>query len=420
MRALLTATAIVLIAQPLSAATRRNDDSCDIAAMPAATLLLPYFEVGYAGNSGAMTALVTVTNTSPQPQIARITLWTDWAYPVYAWNAVLTGYDTYAFNMRDVLDGRPPASGTQNGARSLSANPRLSPDALASCSAAAATPPQIMDDVRFALLTGVSKSCAQSIGSRHPDRAVGYATIDLVSNCSTHVTTDAEYASELLYDNVLTGDAIQVNANPAIGNYAGANPLVHIRAVPEGGAAGEVVETNLPYTFYGTLMPAAAPKADRRQPLPSRFAMRFIEGGASGFVSDAVIWRAPLARTTCQNAAPNSNLRVNSVRFDERENPFVIITPCYTLCIPVEIVLPNTSRTATSASAFPVMTSGDVAGWLYLDLDHRDPTTTTPTQSWVSVWLQAEGRYMAAHDAVALGNGCSPQQPIDAPIRPTP
>jgi hypothetical protein len=33
------------VALASSAATRNNDDSCDIAVLPAATLLLPYFEV---------------------------------------------------------------------------------------------------------------------------------------------------------------------------------------------------------------------------------------------------------------------------------------------------------------------------------------------------------------------------------------
>ena len=31
---------------------------------------------------------------------------------------------------------------------------------------------------------------------------------------------------------------------------AAANPMVHIRAVPEGGAAGSTAHTDLPYTFY--------------------------------------------------------------------------------------------------------------------------------------------------------------------------
>jgi hypothetical protein len=56
--------------------TTSNDNSCDIAVTPAATLLLPYFAV-----DKVRTTLFTVINVSPQPQIARVTPWTDWAYP---------------------------------------------------------------------------------------------------------------------------------------------------------------------------------------------------------------------------------------------------------------------------------------------------------------------------------------------------
>lgn len=64
-----------------SAATRNNDDSCDIALLPAATLLLPWFDVDINAPLGlANTTLFTVVNTSQRPQIARVTLWTDLAY----------------------------------------------------------------------------------------------------------------------------------------------------------------------------------------------------------------------------------------------------------------------------------------------------------------------------------------------------
>ena len=53
-------------------ATTNNDDSCDIGTAPAATLLLPYFEV--AESRTGETTLFTITNTSQYPAIAR---WTE-------------------------------------------------------------------------------------------------------------------------------------------------------------------------------------------------------------------------------------------------------------------------------------------------------------------------------------------------------
>jgi len=110
-------------------------------------------------------------------------------------------------------------------------------------------------------------------------------TIDVAATCGTTLPFDPAYFStEILFDNVLIGDYQQINPNPATGNYAGGNPLVHIRAVPEGGLAGQpAVLTNLPYTFYDRYTPAAARTFDRRQPLPSVFAARYIQGGTGAF-----------------------------------------------------------------------------------------------------------------------------------------
>src|SRR5216684_989422 len=71
-----------------SPATTNNNDSCDIGPTPAATLLLPYFEVDVnQTNRGlAQTTLFTITNTSSFPQIAHVTVWTDWSYPVLDFN----------------------------------------------------------------------------------------------------------------------------------------------------------------------------------------------------------------------------------------------------------------------------------------------------------------------------------------------
>src|SRR3954451_14443669 len=70
--------------------TTNNDDSCDIGTAPAAPLLLPYFEVE-TSNRGVDT-FFTVTNVGDLPQIAHVTVWTDWSYPVLDFNIFLTGY----------------------------------------------------------------------------------------------------------------------------------------------------------------------------------------------------------------------------------------------------------------------------------------------------------------------------------------
>ena len=87
-----------------------NDDSCDISVAPAATLLLPYFEVDFVSTARtARTTIFTVTNVSAQPQIAHVTLWTDWAYAALTFNLQLAPYGVQSINLHDVFVPRPTA-----------------------------------------------------------------------------------------------------------------------------------------------------------------------------------------------------------------------------------------------------------------------------------------------------------------------
>src|SRR5437867_6244205 len=107
-RALLTGLLLVasfpLFASDKLPATTNNNDSCDIGVYPAATLLLPYFEVETAALQGTgATTLFTITNTSRYPQIAHVTVWTDWSFPVLGFNLFLTAYDVQGINLFDVI-----------------------------------------------------------------------------------------------------------------------------------------------------------------------------------------------------------------------------------------------------------------------------------------------------------------------------
>jgi hypothetical protein len=399
-------------------ATTNNDDSCDVGVYPAATLLLPYFAVDLdAPVSVARTTVMTIVNTSRQPQIGRLTVWTDLGYPVFTFNVFLTGYDVQALNLYDILVRGviAPDRGTSNantpGSRSLGngANPLFLPDAATTCSSArmpVQLPVNILTDFQNALTTGSYSLCGTSkIGTTHPrSAATGYVTVDVVANCLFASPADPAFYDQVLYDNVLTGDYEEISPNPATGNYAGGNPLVHIRAVPEGGAAGVPIATNLPYTFYSRFAPSGRPNMDRRQPLPSVFSARFIQGGGAAFNTDFRIWREPVSGTTsnCAIYASNAKPFVEVVRFDERENPTVLATPAATI--------PAAASVASSSSIFPPLTSTDVAGWMYLNL-HNSATTPSdgsrPSQNWVTVDMFAEGRYSVMFDATMLSNGCS-------------
>jgi len=456
--------------------TTNNDDSCDIGTFPAATLLLPYFEVDFnSPQTTAQTTLFTVTNTSDLPAIAKVTLWTDWSFPVLDFNIFLTGYDVQAINLYDIIQRgiiAPNNGTTSNGSAtgpspigSLSAannaNPNIAGIAVTGPTATClglpgGIPPTILADIRTGLTTGLVSSCGTNrVGGTHAN-AIGYATIDVVNNCtSTLPSSGTYYTNEILFDNWLIGDYQQINPNPATGNYAGGNPLVHIRAIPEGGPAGSVPSgvTNLPRTFYARYVQNTGTNAlnpqfrDRRQPLPATFAARYIQGGTGAFNTNFKIWRegrelvaapagygpaATTATASCTSVLVNATIPISEiVRFDEHENPTtfangVIISPS----VPTFITLPETSATPTSSSTFPLIsTSGDVGGWMYLNLDSQivaGSSTAGPgpapgginvlhpafgpavSQNWVVVSFFAEGRYSVDFDAATLGNGCNP------------
>ena len=426
-------------------ASVNNDDSCDVKVGPAATLLLPYFEVDIYGNSG-QTTLFTVVNISRYPQIAHVTLWTDRAYPVLTFNLYLTGYDVQSINLADVL-GRgiiAPPSGTSStttpGSLSASTNPNLrSP--LDCASIPGALTPAILAAIRNTFTIGKHPSLACFVGNTHMN-AIGYTTIDVVASCTPRDGTDPlYYTNDILFDNVLTGDYQQVGAHPSglpqSGFDAGGNPMVPIRAVPEGGGAGSNVATALPYTFYDRYTQQIRRTFDRRQPLPSTFAARFIQGGTAAFATNVTIWREGVTGSAASCASYRNNGEINTglfefVRFDEHDNPFVSQHCPFEDCDQAP-TLPATSSQNSAGSTFPQMDGSDVGGWMYLNLNnggsssysvtsHPSETTTTgpsstpfgnprASQNWVTVTMFGNvgaNRMTAEFDATPLGNGCSP------------
>ena len=472
--------------------TTNNDDSCDIGVAPAATLLLPYFAVA---RDRSRNTTFTLVNTVDRPQIAHVTVWTDWSFPVLDFNVFLTGYDVQPLSLHDIIFNNsiaPLPSGATGGttatggstttgtglspigdlANQTNANPNFRSQAAGGiqCSNLPGQIPQnIATAVQNALINGtyiipgtavncgtnlVGSPASSAAGSLHAlDTAIGYVTVDVASFCSLSLPTDPSYfRNEILFDNVLTGDYQIFDSSPA-SNYAGGNPLVHIRAIPEGGPAATPLtgaQTNLPYTFYARYIndaPLAAGIADnydRRQPLPHVFAARYITGGT--FNTNFRIWREGITggsgstanpATDCDTAILNSALPLTEiVRFDEHENHTVFTVPggVSPELTPTAVTLPEASSVPVNGDRFPPMPlqASDFGGWMYLNLDLIGSTFSIPavpnggpdvvlhpgfaltgraSQNWVTVSMSGSGAGAGAlavdFDATWLGNGCS-------------
>jgi len=444
-----------------SAGTVDNDATCDIKVGPAATLLLPYFEVDL-GN-GDQTTLFTITNVSRYSQIAHVTLWTDWGFPVVNFNIFLAGYDVQSINLKDILVRGIVASAAGTGPTTVQPVGALSAGATANPNFAGGganinctnqpglLSPTLTAVVRSALTTGVynpglGAACPNAVGGSHAN-AIGYATIDVVGSCTARLPTDPfYYTTDILFDNVLIGDYQQLGPHPegtfATSFDAGGNPMVHIRAVPEGGGLGSNVGTELPYTFYDRYTPATNRVQDRRQPLPSTFAARYIQGGPGAFATNYTVWREGFGHGACgASLALNGFLPVGEiVRFDEHDNPNTLL-PCNALCYePPTPFLPATSSTSTTRDIYPQISTADVGGWMYLNLNNGGSTgysVTTrfgtvitgpgsisvlapsgsqtvgprPSQNWVTITMFGNlgtKHLVAEFDAASLGNGCAP------------
>jgi hypothetical protein len=493
----------------LGPTTTNNDDSCDIGVAPAATLLLPYFEVDLGTAGVGRTTVFSITNVSPYAQVAHVVLYTDWSFPVLDFNLYLTGYDVQAINLYYIIargiigtstgtstsspnaaaSGGPTpnkiATGTGNGgtnpntgtqpflvaATDFNGNPNFLGSVATNCAPGRLPgnlPGPIATDVRALLSVGTSTGSGitcnigfgeEQVGTNHGGNvAIGYATIDVAGTCSVALPTDAGYfTGEILFDNVLIGDYDDVNQSTTTGNYAGGNPMVHIRAVPEGGPANQAaVTTNLPFTFYDRYQDGAASSdlrtVDRRQPLPSAFAARWIDGSTAAFATEYKIWREGFTTNTA-NTAACTDYFINSViplveivRFDERENAGVLGTGLIfsppTITSPTT---PETSRQAVTSGLFPIVAgSTDVGGWMYFNLSNGGNAFASATyaglspynatrpgfstnlagalgffqrdvsQNWVIVSMFAESRYGVDYDAAWLGNGCSAALPASS------
>lgn len=451
MKKILILVAVLLLAAPAfsqasrfpgsaGAGTTLNNDSCDIGVSPAATLLLPYFEVDFNSNSTeAVNTVFTITNVTNMPQIAHVTIWTDWSVPVLDFNIFLTGYDVQGISLYDIISRGmiPPTSvTTTEGPFSLDnvvGNPGFRADVATACAnLPGQIPASLLQEVQDALTgasydftnaQGIPTGCV--VGGTHAN-AVGYATIDVARTCSTTLPVDPTYygaAGDIAYDNVLIGDYQRINPTASTGNYAGGNPLVHIRAIPEGTTAGFTsADVTFPYTFYRRYQDVLTPLEDRRTPLPGVWAARFVEqnpGVGQDFATGYAIWREGVTTgsPTCANASLNQGIPLTEiVRFDEQENPTTLtiqlcrISPC-----PVGQVVsfPETGVfSTTDTNHFPPdnTATADNGGWMYLNLNHdtlAPPLGTVESQNWVTIRMTAESRYGIDFDAAWLGNGCS-------------
>ena len=444
---------------------------CTIDDVPAATLLLPYFEVDL-DNLDCINTLFSINNASAAAAIAHVTLWTDQSIPTLDFDIYLTGYDVQTISIRDIFNGNLPRTADRGADAAADANspspppgatqaPNVNPftgpftpgsptefdfgGSSGPCVAPYTNP--VLDNFRVTNLRAAHRgqnapAYGGCLGANYGDNLVrGYITIDSVTQCNLLFPSSATYFSGGIADNrnILWGDYIYIDP---VNNSAQGETLVHIEScIPGNGFQGYVGNGGRDpfgaswcpfapgeYTFYGRYAPVAG--QDQREPLSTTFATRFINGGVFTGGTDLIVWRDAKTIPTGVNG-PYTCGAVNRpawfplnqtdvVAFDEMENP-------QDLCFTGDVVSPPLGGAQT---CFPLeaqrvsLQGGNVIGsdptpdaafgWLYLNLNTNVAGVTYPAadpniaQAWVTTLMSASGRFSVGFDAVQLDSACQP------------
>jgi hypothetical protein len=382
-----------------------------IDAVPAATLLVPYFEVDVANSSGVNT-LFTINNASDLAVLTHVTVWTDQSIPALDFDVYLTGYDVELVNMRDIfVAGNLPrtASVGQDPADTISPKGSSSQDInFSSCSVLPYAPGAVSGSFRAHLKAwfqgNPSPATGNCAGSKQPDTDIlrGYVTVDTVNACNLFFPSDWAFYEPFVTDqNVLWGDVIYVDASPSeieLGFGPGprqkldyGDTLVHIESCPSCFSPGD-------HTFYGRYSGGTA--ADAREPLPTTMAARFLTATNN---NDFFIWREGNesdSAYSCTLQGPPSWYPLSCtqiVLFDTQEQPAE--TDC-------DFPIPNE---ANSVDLTADLLAPFGAGWAYLNLQHPIATYEDPyAQMWLSTRMEVTGLYAVGFSGIQLDNANAP------------
>jgi len=441
---------------------------CTIDAVPAATLLLPYFEVDMSAAPGTgVDTLFSINNASAAPTIAHVSVWTDWTQPVVDFDVFLTGYDVQSVSLYNVfVNGNLPVTADEQSDQGQDGGRVADPTSLCDGSVDSCSPhgnplwdgsfdgagipvlgvADCIDIFPFfvnPLLTGTRLADIQAkltgspiggdcYGADHgDDTARGYITIDNANACSLIFPNDPGYFSDGVDPGVasnvnqLWGDWFIVDPTNA---FAQGDNLVSIEADDnfDGGATG--------YTFYRryTIFNGSA---DNREPLATTWGTRYLNGGVFDQTS-LTVWRdstsadiddggyncgAPGVAGVGPSWHPLNETQV--VAFNETEQWEELCTPFGDPGPPVSPPNPTGGDTV----CFPLETQnvgvGDDPltpsfnfGWMYLNLnvgidtvvaDYDPGANGTLAQSYVITNHSALGLFSVGLPAVQLSSACT-------------
>jgi len=408
--------ACLVVAAVLAIATPAFAITCTIDQRPAATLLVPYFQVSYdssgnlvSGGPDARDTIFTIANASAAPMIAHVNVFDRQSSLVLDFNVALTPFDVQAMRMSDILGGVLPDTVNSAGddVCQRNANAAVYPDPDGFLRVRPLVPATGQDNTQatthyvgtfnLGIIAGLRTNCDGNLDAL----AIGYIIIDHVNYCNLSDPTDPNYYynDAIGMENNLWGEII-FTSGEGIPTYA--MSTVNIEADASIGAAAEF--GTLPARSFDArywdptleFPPNACPNCnqtnpendllqrapwdvgfgDQREPLGLRWAARWLDFG-TGLTSNFRVWRAGTALNgTCTDEEPIVTLRF----YDEEENTTsqgICPSPCSnpTFNFPLE----TQQRNITDFSR----PTGANAGWAQFDFLNLGGGGTVLDQAWV-------------------------------------
>ncbi len=361
--------------------------SCGLVNQPAATIMLPYFEVDLENPAGRST-LFSVGNAASEATLAHAVLWTNWGHPVLSFDFFVTAGGVRSFNVRSLLRGRlprtsPPAS--------------LPEGRFASCTVPV-TLPAVDPDLLAALLTGQphpEDGLCYSAAVEGGRLATGFITVDAVHDCSgTALVTpnDDGYLGDCATglatnDNVLWGDFFLVD--PAADFAQGEKLVPLIADQARFGEAYECVDPpcgfRISETFYRP--------AGNRMPLARTYEARFLRGGGFDGGTELVVWVDGSVGPAACGEMPGSGVVTAHFRNEAGE-----ALGSHTL-----EHLGQTFRVAVGGDRLPVAQN---FGCVELGVQDGFGSYAEDRQLWVMPLVSGEGRYSVGLNTVPVEDFC--------------
>lgn len=420
--ACLAVAALFALAGSASAITCTSDQH------PAATLLVPYFQVSYddAGNLissglGARDTIVTIANASSAPMVAHVSVYTRESIFKLDFNVALTGFDVQAMRVSDILAGNLPSAGSTVGGGVcqhegggvypdgfLRVIPPAPATGLDNSRAISDYPvPAFGPSFSSDLIAALRANC----DGGEDALAIGYILIDMANYCNLSDPSDPNYwqfnaagmENNLMGEVIFTsgfglptygmstvnleadqefGFAAQSTTTPVRTFYArywNAGDNSGITGTTTGGPTCPNCGSGDPTTDLNLSSPWNIGYGDMREPLGLRWGARWFDlvdtsSGLSILTANFQVWRGPYNGANCDVNGPTVVLTF----FDEDENTITqggCISPCSTITdnFPLE-----TQQTNINAFGHPTA----AAGWVSMNFANLSDGSVFD-QAWV-------------------------------------